>query len=72
MTTGSGRLAGRCAFITGAGAGIAKVASMLFAREGAKVAVIEINEEKGAATARAVACRERPPRSPARTTGWRR
>ncbi len=51
---GRGRLQGRCAFITGAGAGIAKVASSLFAREGAKVAVIEINEEKGAATAQAV------------------
>jgi NAD(P)-dependent dehydrogenase (short-subunit alcohol dehydrogenase family) len=49
-----GRLQGRCAFITGAGAGIARVASLLFAREGAKVAVIEINEEKGGATAQAV------------------
>src|SRR4051812_46970802 len=49
-----GRLQGRSAFITGAGAGIARVASVLFAREGARVAVIEINEEKGAATAQAV------------------
>lgn len=54
MTAGGGRLAGRCAFITGGGAGIARVAAMLFAREGAKVAVIEINEEKGEATAQAV------------------
>src|SRR5689334_17107661 len=54
MIRGTGRLAGRSAFITGAGAGIARVASLLFAREGARVAVIEINEEKGAATAQAV------------------
>ena len=54
MTNTAGRLQGRCAFITGAGAGIARVSSLLFAREGAKVAVIEINEEKGAATAQAV------------------
>jgi len=54
MKNAVGRLAGRSAFITGAGAGIAKVAAMLFAREGAQVAVVEINEEKGAATAQAV------------------
>ena len=54
MTANAGRLEGRSAFITGAGAGIARVAAMLFAHEGAKVAVIEINEEKGAATAKAV------------------
>lgn len=51
---GKGRLQGRSAFITGAGAGIAKVASLLFAREGARVAIIEINEKTGAATAQAV------------------
>jgi len=50
----TGRLQGRSAFITGAGAGIARVAALLFAREGANVAVIEINEDKGAATAQAV------------------
>ncbi|HEV7820696.1 MAG TPA: SDR family oxidoreductase [Burkholderiales bacterium] len=54
MSQATGRLQGRSAFITGAGAGIARVASSLFAREGAKVAVIEINEETGAATAQAV------------------
>ncbi len=45
-----GRLDGQVAFITGAGAGIARAASILFAREGAKVAIIEINETTGAAT----------------------
>jgi len=50
----TGRLQGSSAFITGAGAGIAKVASLIFAREGAKVAVIEINAEKGEAAAQAV------------------
>lgn len=49
-----GRLQGRVAFITGAGAGIAKVASQLFAREGAKIAVIELNPETGATTAKLV------------------
>lgn len=49
-----GKLDGKVAFITGAGAGIAKAASLLFAREGASVAVIEVNGETGAATEQAV------------------
>lgn len=49
-----GRLEGKVAFITGAGAGIAKVAALLFAREGAKVAVIELNPMTGAASEKAV------------------
>jgi NAD(P)-dependent dehydrogenase (short-subunit alcohol dehydrogenase family) len=44
------RLAGKVAYITGAGAGIARAASRLFAREGARVAVVEINEKTGAET----------------------
>lgn len=44
-----GRLDGKVAFITGAGAGIARAASELFARHGARIALIEINEETGAA-----------------------
>jgi NAD(P)-dependent dehydrogenase (short-subunit alcohol dehydrogenase family) len=37
------RLDGKVAFITGGGSGIARAASVLFAREGAKVAVAEID-----------------------------
>ena len=44
-----GRLDGKVAFITGAGAGIAKVSADLFSSEGARVALIEINEETGSA-----------------------
>ena len=46
-----GRLEGKTAIITGAGSGIAKVATGIFIREGAKVMVAEINEAAGRATA---------------------
>ncbi len=45
-----GRLSGKVAFITGAGAGIAKASALAFAREGAKVALAEINTPLGRAT----------------------
>jgi NAD(P)-dependent dehydrogenase (short-subunit alcohol dehydrogenase family) len=48
------RLAGKVAFITGGGSGIARAAALLFAREGAKVVVAEIDAALGAATAEAV------------------
>jgi len=44
-----GRLDGRVAFITGAGAGIARASADLFSREGARVAIVEINKETGKA-----------------------
>ncbi len=46
-----GRLDGKRAVITGAGSGIARVASRMFVAEGARVVVAEIDEEKGAASA---------------------
>ena len=42
-----GKLSGKVAFLTGAGAGIAKATAKLFVSEGAKVAVIELNREAG-------------------------
>jgi NAD(P)-dependent dehydrogenase (short-subunit alcohol dehydrogenase family) len=46
------RLAGKTAFITGAGIGIGRASALLFAAEGAKVAIAEINPEAGAETER--------------------
>ena len=49
------RLAGKAAFITGAGSGIGRATALLFAREGAKVAVAEIDAAAGEETAHLVA-----------------
>ena len=46
-----GRLVGKRAVITGAGSGIARAATRMFIAEGAQVAVAEIDEEKGQASA---------------------
>ena len=43
------KLQGKVAFLTGAGAGIARASAKLFASEGAGVAIIELNRETGAA-----------------------
>lgn len=49
-----GRLDEKVAFISGAGSGIARAAARLFAREGAKVAIAEINTDLGRASEAAV------------------
>jgi NAD(P)-dependent dehydrogenase (short-subunit alcohol dehydrogenase family) len=49
-----GRLNGKVAFLTGAGAGIAKASALAYAREGAQVAIIELNKESGQAAERDV------------------
>jgi len=50
----AGKLAGKVAFLTGAGAGIARATARLYAREGARVAIIEFNRETGAAAEREI------------------
>ena len=49
-----GRLDGKVALITGAGSGMGRLASVTFAREGAKVVVTEIAEPPGQETVAAV------------------
>src|SRR5258708_24741776 len=47
--------AGRIALITGAGAGMGRAAALAFAREGARVALADVNAPEGEETARLVA-----------------
>jgi NAD(P)-dependent dehydrogenase (short-subunit alcohol dehydrogenase family) len=49
-----GRLQDKVAFITGAGSGIARAASRLFAQEGAKIVLAELKPELGRASEQAV------------------
>src|SRR5208283_2640724 len=48
------RLQGKVALITGAGSGMGRAASVLFAREGARVAAIDVIEASAAETARLI------------------
>ena len=48
------RLEGKVAFLTGAGSGIARAAAIAFAREGASVAVVDVNREAAEETVRLV------------------
>ncbi|MGH7865147.1 MAG: SDR family NAD(P)-dependent oxidoreductase [Candidatus Binataceae bacterium] len=45
------KLAGKVALITGAGSGMGRAASLIFAREGAKLAAVDVNEEAARHTA---------------------
>jgi NAD(P)-dependent dehydrogenase (short-subunit alcohol dehydrogenase family) len=49
-----GRLAGKVAFITGAGMGIGRAAALRFAEEGARIVVADIDETAGRETASSV------------------
>lgn len=49
-----GKLDGKVAFLTGAGAGIAKATAKAYVKEGAQVAIIELNREAGQAAEREI------------------
>jgi NAD(P)-dependent dehydrogenase (short-subunit alcohol dehydrogenase family) len=51
----AGRLSGKVAVITGAGSGIGRAAAELFAREGADVALVDLNAEAAAEAAGKIA-----------------
>ncbi len=53
------RLANKVALITGGGSGIGKASSLLFAREGAKVAVVDLKRDAAEATAREIGANAR-------------
>ncbi|MGI6247075.1 MAG: SDR family NAD(P)-dependent oxidoreductase [Pseudochelatococcus sp.] len=52
--TAAARLAGKVAFVTGAGAGIGRETALVLARHGAKVAVFDLTEADGRETVRLV------------------
>src|SRR3990172_2484846 len=49
-----GRLEGKCALVTGAGAGIGRSIALRFAREGAKVVAVDLAEERAVDTNREI------------------
>ena len=53
------RLENKIAIITGAGSGMGRAASLLFAKEGAKIAAVDINLEAAEETAKQIKVRGR-------------
>ena len=66
------RLANKVALITGGGSGIGKATCLLFAREGAKVVVVDLKKETAEATAREIGENARAfrPTSAKRSPRW--
>ena len=54
MTATAGRLAGKVAFITGAGMGMGRESALLFAEEGARIGVADIDEKAAKETVRQI------------------
>ncbi len=65
-TNENGSLAGKVAFVTGAGTGIGRATALAFAREGADVVVADASEQGNQETARMI--EESGGRSPSRAT----
>ncbi len=49
-----GRVQGKIALVTGGGSGLGRAISIMLAKEGAKVVVSDINEERAAETAKMI------------------